>query len=236
MDLQRPREHEEFLQKIVTIVAAHMQADVCSIYLYDEEKEELVLKATTGLHPDSVERVKLSLGEGLVGLALQELQPVCEPVASASPHFKFFPGILEEHYEAFLVVPILRGARRIGALTVQRGQECPFGDQDIMALRAVASQLANIIENARLLLSLQEQHQGRDELEDGCALKFVKGKVASEGFALAEGTVVDNDHFLSRLLHLDVDRPYSSDDFYRALALTESQLENVQKRSGRKAF
>ena len=221
-----------FLQKTVAIVAAHMQADVCSIYLYEEEKKELVLKATQGLHPDSIERVKLSLGEGLVGLAVQELQPVCEPVASASPHFKSFPGILEEHYESFLVVPIRRGALRIGALTVQRGQEYPFGDQDIMALRAVASQLATIIANARLLLSLQEPPQGWSELEDGDALKFIKGKVASEGFALAESIIVDNDHFLSHLFHLDVDRLYSSDDFYRALALTESQLQHIQKRWG----
>jgi phosphotransferase system enzyme I (PtsP) len=220
---------KSFLQKIVAIVAVHMQAAVCSIYLYDEEKKELVLKATKGLHPDSVERVKLNLGEGLVGLALKELRPVCEPVASASPHFKFFPGIFEERYESFLVVPILRGTLRIGALTVQRGQTYPFGDQDIMALRAVASQLANIIENARLLLSLQEFHQGRSEREEFCALKFIKGKVASEGFALAEGTVVDKDQFLSRLFHLDVARSFSLDDFYRALALTESQLKNVQR-------
>ena len=80
--------------------------------------------------------------------------------------------------------------------------------------------------NTDQLLACQKEPE---ELEDGCALKFIKGKVASEGFALAEGTVVDKDHFLSRLLHLDVDRPYSSDDFYRALALTESQLKNVQK-------
>jgi phosphotransferase system enzyme I (PtsP) len=60
-----------FLQRIVTIVADHMQAEVCSIYLYDDRKEELVLKATRGLSPESVERVRLKLGEGLVGLAVQ---------------------------------------------------------------------------------------------------------------------------------------------------------------------
>lgn len=218
-----------FLQRIVGIVAGHMHADVCSIYLFDEGRCELILKATKGLHPDSVERVRLKLGEGLVGLSLQELRPVCEPVASTSPHFKFFPGILEEQYESFLVVPILRGTARIGALTVQRKKDHPFGDQDVLALRAVASQLANIIENARLLLSLQEQHQAAEPVDDLRDLRFIKGRVASAGFALAEAVVVDKERFLGQVLSLDVDRSYTVDDFRRAAALTENQLRNVQR-------
>jgi phosphotransferase system enzyme I (PtsP) len=218
-----------FLQRIVAIVASHMQADVCSVYLFDEARCELVLKATKGLNPDSVERVKLKLGEGLVGLAVQELRPVCEPVASTSPHFKFFPGIFEEQYESFLVVPILRGEARIGALTVQRKKDYPFGDQDVMALRAVASQLANIIENARLLLSLQEENQTAEPVDALRDLKFIKGRVASEGFAFAEAVVVDRERFLGQVLHLDVDRAYTMADFHRAAALTESQLRNVQR-------
>jgi phosphotransferase system enzyme I (PtsP) len=223
-----------FLQKIVGIVATHMQADVCSIYLFDEGKCELVLQATKGLHPDSVERVRLKLGEGLVGLALQELQPVCEPVASTNPHFKFFPGILEEQYESFLVVPILRGTARIGALTVQRQQDYPFGEQDVLALRAVASQLANIIENARLLFSLQESPRAVGAVDDLGDLRFIKGRIASEGFALAEAVVVDKERFLGQVLSLDVHRTYTAVDFRRAVAVTESQLRNVQRALGEK--
>ena len=223
-----------FLQRIVGIVATHMRADVCSIYLFDEGKCELTLKATKGLHPDSVERVRLKLGEGLVGLALQQLEPVCEPVASTNPHFKFFPGILEERYESFLVVPILRGTARIGALTVQRQRDYPFGDKDVLALRAVASQLANIIENARLLFSLQEGPRAVEAVDDLGDLRFIKGRVASEGFAFAEAVVVDRERFLGQVLSLDVDRSYTADDFRRAVALTESQLRNVQKLVGEK--
>jgi phosphotransferase system enzyme I (PtsP) len=218
-----------FLQRIVAIVASHMQADVCSVYLFDEAKGELILKATKGLHPDSIERVKLKLGEGLVGLAVQELRPVCEPVASTSPHFKFFPGIFEEQYESFLVVPILRGEARIGALTVQRKRDYPFGDQDVMALRAVASQLANIIENARLLFSLQKENQIAESAYALPDLKFIKGRVASEGFAFAEAVVVDRERFLGQVLYLDVDRAYTMADFHRAAALTETQLRKVQR-------
>ena len=219
-----------FLQRIVIIVADHMQAEVCSIYLYDDGREERVLKATRGLSPESVEKVRLKLGEGLVGLAVQELRPVCEPIASVNPHFKFFPGILEEQFESFLAVPILRGRTRIGALTVQRRKEHTFGDQDVLALRAVSSQLANIIENARLLMTLQEQQRQRVEPDGMADVKFLRGKVASEGFACAEAVVVDKERFLGQVLRLDVDRQYTLADFHRAVSVTERQVRDVQRR------
>ena len=42
---------ENFLQRTIELVARHMNANVCSIYLLDENSQELVLKATVGLHP-----------------------------------------------------------------------------------------------------------------------------------------------------------------------------------------
>jgi phosphotransferase system, enzyme I, PtsP len=39
---------ESLLDNIVVMVARHMQADVCSIYIYDDAKGELVLRANTG--------------------------------------------------------------------------------------------------------------------------------------------------------------------------------------------
>ena len=76
---------DAFLQKIVEMISEHMKSQVCSIYLYYEDKGELVLKATKGLNPDSVGKVKMKLGEGLTGLALEELA-VAAPVA-VEPQF-----------------------------------------------------------------------------------------------------------------------------------------------------
>ena len=55
---------DAFLQRTVDIVAKHMSVDVCSIYLWSQEDDLLVLQATRGLSGDSVGRVKLESGEG----------------------------------------------------------------------------------------------------------------------------------------------------------------------------
>ena len=111
---------EVFLQKIVELMADHMNSDVCSIYLYNEDKQELVLKATKGLNRTFINNVRLKLGEGLTGLALKELRPICERHASQNPHSRYFPGLGEELYESFLAVPIIRGTTMIGVMVIQK--------------------------------------------------------------------------------------------------------------------
>ena len=87
---------QAFLQKTVEMVVDRMQSDVCSIYLYHEDSGELVLTATQGLDPRAVGQVRLRLGEGLTGLAVEARRPICERHASQRPEYKYFPQIGEE--------------------------------------------------------------------------------------------------------------------------------------------
>jgi phosphotransferase system enzyme I (PtsP) len=227
---------QSLLDKTVEMVASHTQSDVCSIYLYNNENNELVLSATRGLNPDSVGKVRLKLGQGLTGLALQEQRAVCEKDAIHSSNFKFFPGIFEERYECFLAVPIVRGIWKIGVLVLQRQKGKYFVDYDITALEAAASQLANIIENARFLMSMHEPHGEDEKVMTALSekLKFIRGKVASEGFAYGPAKVTDKKKNLAMLLHRDFDRTYTLDDFHEAIAKTADQLEELQEQVGQK--
>jgi phosphotransferase system enzyme I (PtsP) len=219
---------ETLLNKAVEMVAERTQSAVCSIYLYDPEEQELTLRATKGLNPDSVGRVRLKLGQGLTGLTLKEMRPICESEASRNPGYKYFPGIFEERYDAFLAMPIARGISRLGVLVLQRSTGQSFCEEDITALEIVASQLANIIENAQFILGIHEPH--REAVKEPAPLvKFLKGKVACEGFAYAPAMVVDKQKSLALLLHRDFVRTYTREDFNAAVASTERQLEELQE-------
>ncbi|MCU0918056.1 MAG: GAF domain-containing protein, partial [Planctomycetes bacterium] len=219
---------ETLLNRAVEMVARRTESPVCSIYLYNPQIQQLTLRATQGLHPESVGRVHLKLGEGLVGLALQEMRPICEPDAGRNPNYRFFPGIFEERYTAFLVVPIARGMSKMGVLVLQRESGRCYEESDIAALETVASQLANIIENAQFLLSMhapaREPVKGLPE-----GLKFVKGRVAAEGFAYGPALVFDKHRNLSLLRQQTFDRTYTLADFRTAVAATEAQLEQLQE-------
>jgi len=225
---------QTLLDKTVEMVASHTQSDVCSVYLYNSENRELILRATRGLNPESVGKVRMKLGQGLTGLALKELRPVCEKDAAHSPNFKFFPGIFEEQYQSLLAVPIARGISRIGVLVLQRKDDRCFDESDITALKAAASQLANIIENARFLMAMHEPHEqeAKTALPEG--LEFVKGEVASEGFAYGPVVVADKKKNLTALMHRDFDEIFTLADFHQAIARTAAQLEELQERVGQK--
>jgi phosphotransferase system enzyme I (PtsP) len=218
----------DFLQSAVSIVAYHMRAAVCSIYLYDEAAETLVMAATQGLKPEAVGKVKLKLGEGIVGTCMLDLKPVCEGNGSKNPHFKAIEGIFEENYEAFLAVPILlRGVMRVGVLVTQDPQPNYFHDNDIKALKAIASQLAVVIENAKLLMSLHEAERQLSpspspEPEIPRLPAFLKGTSASSGVVKGAAVIIDGHGYDVLIPAADEEiTPYSLKDFQAALHESE---------------
>ncbi|MFH0976931.1 MAG: phosphoenolpyruvate--protein phosphotransferase [Spirochaetota bacterium] len=221
---------ETFLQKIVEMVARHMNTDVCSIFLYDEASKEIVLKATIGLKPESVNNVKLKLGEGLVGLSLLDAKPIYEKSGPENPNYKFYPGINEELYLSFLAVPILRGNIKIGVLVVQKTEGKTFEEQDILALRVTASQLASMIENIKFIITSPQKPDQVKKAVNLEKLKFIKGKSASEGFAYSEVTTVDVENVHELMQDINFTKKYSIKDFDKAIKATEQQLEMLQKK------
>lgn len=228
-DLFHEKNIDDFLSKIVSMVASHMLAEVCSIYIYDETKNELILKATKGLKTESINMIRLKPGEGLVGTALKKMQPIIENNARKNPKFKFYPGINEELYDAFLAVPLSSANRPIGILVVQRESTKPFMPVDITAMKAMSSQLGTMIENIKLIMIASEPEPAKIQNFNFEKYKFIKGKTASEGFVVSKSRIYQKSA-RSLLNAMDsMDKFYKLEDFNQALIKTEEQLEELQK-------
>ncbi|MDM8538017.1 phosphoenolpyruvate--protein phosphotransferase [Desulfobacterales bacterium HSG17] len=219
---------ESFLQLTVELVSRHLQADVCSIYLYDVSTKELVLQSTIGLNPAAVGHVRMKPGEGLVGNTFEQMKPVREANISANPVFKYFKEADEDRFESFLAVPIQRGVQKIGVLVVQHEKNNYFTITDVMALRASASQLASAVENARLLINIYGMSEKNHENQAVETLSFIKGESASGGYAFAASAIFKKSH--GRLISdpSGVTKSYTIDDFYKAVKRTSQQLMDLQ--------
>jgi two-component sensor histidine kinase/putative methionine-R-sulfoxide reductase with GAF domain len=143
---------DEVFDLIAHKVAEALETDACFVYLYDESADELVLRAAYGTRVEDMTRVpKMRPGEGITGTAAAERAPVMIPrEAHLDPRFKHFPNLREAHYQSILAVPILARERLEGALNVRTEEPREFSGDEIDLLMAIAGQVAQAIENAKL--------------------------------------------------------------------------------------
>jgi len=220
---------EGFLSDVVGLIATHMQADACSIFLYDENADTLFLRATRGLNADSVDKLKLHLGEGITGTALKELRPIREGRSKDSPYYKPVPNIDEERYESMLAVPIKRGLTRIGAMVLHHGKPDYFDIQDTRAIQAIASQLAATLENVEILMEIHGEpiaHAPEKQVPDGTV---INGKPVSVG--LSTGKAVSFGRRDAQFRLFEHEHEFGEEGvsrFRRALKLSQEQLEALQ--------
>jgi two-component sensor histidine kinase/putative methionine-R-sulfoxide reductase with GAF domain len=144
---------QEVLELVAQKVADALEADACFVYLYDERAGELVLRATHGTRVEEMaKRPRMRPGEGITGWAAEAREPVMIPAqAHLDPRFKTFRGLPEDEYQSILAVPILaRDELLEGALNVRTRAPRDFSETEIDLLLAIASQVAQSIEHAKL--------------------------------------------------------------------------------------
>src|ERR671922_85219 len=143
---------EEVLGLVARKVADVLDADACFVYLYDDRTDELVLRATHGTSVEEMtRRLRMRPGEGITGTAAAERAPIMIAAqAHLDPRFKLFPNLPEDEYESILAVPILAREKLAGALNVRTLREREFTEAEIELLAAIAGQVAQTIEHAKL--------------------------------------------------------------------------------------
>ena len=144
---QRPA---ELLELIIRETTSAIGADVCSLYLLADSGVDLLLTATNGLNEKMVGKVKMRVGEGITGWVAESRRPMVVPDVSREPHWKWVPGLDEDRFHSMASVPIESGPRLVGVLNVQSTERREFTPADVDFLRAIAAQVAGILERSEL--------------------------------------------------------------------------------------
>lgn len=147
--MAKPGEPQKRLDAIVTQIALIMVAEVCSLYLR-RPAGSLELFATEGLNPEAVHNTHLARGEGLVGLIAEQAEMINIHEAQDHPSFSYRPETGEEMYHSFLGMPILRGGRTLGVITVQNKARKVYSDEEVEALETTAMLVAELITSGEL--------------------------------------------------------------------------------------
>jgi phosphotransferase system enzyme I (PtsP) len=139
-----PISPQQRLDRITSMIAANLVAEVCSIYVL-RAGDILELFATEGLAREAVHRTRMRVGEGLVGSIAAQGAVINAEDAQHHPSFRYFPETKEERFQSFLGVPILRSGQVIGVLTVQNRAKRLYQEDEVEAMQIIASVLAEML-------------------------------------------------------------------------------------------
>jgi starch phosphorylase len=141
----------ETLLNVVALIAKRFETDVCSAYLLEPDRANLVLAATVGLRGECIGNLRMAINEGLAGLVAEQVRPVAVEKAQGHPRFKYFREAGEDAYQSFLGVPLIDRGVLQGVLVVQTMEPRVFREDEIHMLSRAAAQVAPVVSEARML-------------------------------------------------------------------------------------
>jgi starch phosphorylase len=139
------------LMNVVALIAKRFRTDVCSAYLLEPDRSNLVLAATLGLHPSCIGTLRMPLNVGLTGLVAELVVPVAVDDVRNHPRFKYFKESGEDVYHSFLGVPLVDRGILQGVLVVQTKATRIYRENEIRMLAEAATQVAPVVSEARTL-------------------------------------------------------------------------------------
>jgi phosphotransferase system enzyme I (PtsP) len=181
--IARSHDLRDTLDQIVQAVAERMTAEVCSLYILDPKEQQLTLWATTGLDHSAVGKVRMGVEEGLTGFVIQKMAPVVVLDAPAHPRYKYFPETSEERYHSFFGVPVAQRGSPLGVLVVQTLRRRRASREEVRLLKTIASQVAVIIAQGRILEDLRTKEEEREAYRNRMlqALRRLRAYEARDG-------------------------------------------------------
>lgn len=173
---------DEAPRRITTILGA----DVCSLYLLEGEGEgELVMRGNIGFSRAAIGQIRLAIGEGITGEAVEYMRPVVADLAAKHASYKHFDELDEGRFPVFLAVPLRGKSGPVGVLVVQR-KEKAFEVVEVELLVLLGALIAAGIRTAELIDAQRDKHASTSPRRAGGGTRKVTltGRPCVRGLAL----------------------------------------------------
>jgi phosphoserine phosphatase RsbU/P len=159
MMLADARDLEKVLQRTVRVVCEIMETKASSLRLIDDERDELVIKAVHNLSAEYINKGPIRLSQAVIDhLALTSKGYEYVRNMATDSRVQYPQEAKREGIVSMLSVGMRYKGKPVGVLRVYTAHEQAFTQLQIDLMKAMASQAAAAIENARLVReTLQSQ-------------------------------------------------------------------------------
>src|SRR5262245_59463513 len=158
---QSPTDVQPVFEAIADSALRLCNAKHGNVFLFDGQL--IHLAAVAGSDEAGTEAVRRSFPQppGRVSTttrAILTLRPVVIPDVLDDAEYRLGEMVRAADFRSAMSVPMLRGGKPIGAITVTRAESGPFPDTQLALLQTFADQAVIAIENVRLFRELQEKN------------------------------------------------------------------------------
>src|SRR5271170_3538409 len=142
---------DEVLQRILAIAHDYFHLRNVAIALLDKPSQQLYIRSQIGWD-EGQDKIRLPLGQGIMGAAALKKQPVYAPDVTKDP--RYFCSAKSTHSE--LAIPLMVRDEVVGVLDCQSDNVDHFDSETIDLLTLFSTQASIALQNARLY-SLEQQ-------------------------------------------------------------------------------
>lgn len=219
-----PQYLDDILDVVTEMAARLMQATACTLYLLDEERNELVLRSvkyTDGRqHSADAHPVRLPSGQGIIGAVASSGRPAYERNVQAAADYADSEGARRQGLVSLLAGPLSVRDQVKGVFICYTDQEHTFTQEQEVLWLTLCNQTALAIEHARLAtnaaMTREIHHRIKNNLQTVAMLMQLQ---------LAEVTQEDTRQVLQSSMH----RVYSIAAVHEVLSERGFHLVNLKE-------
>lgn len=199
---------DETLQKITESAAKALNAQAGAVCLLGKDENTLYFKTIYGGGGETLRRITLKIGEGIIGWVAKENKPLLVPDAKADHRYKFDLEI-KTGFEttSVIAVPLAFGDEVIGAIEITNPKEkSTFSEEDLNFLKLLAPQIATAIKNAQSYTKLRDEVRLKHSIignhpEIKKALELVKKVAEFDATVLITGESGTGKELITKAIH-----------------------------------
>jgi sigma-B regulation protein RsbU (phosphoserine phosphatase) len=144
---------DTLLQRVAEVVKRVIDYEIFSILLLNERRQELYFRFQIGHVPEVAERIRVKVGQGVTGRAVEERRAIL--VDDVSKDENYIEAVARVRSE--LAVPLITKNKVIGVIDIEAREPGYFKEDHARLLSLIASRIAVSIENARLYTRIVRQ-------------------------------------------------------------------------------
>ena len=140
---------------LMSVVHSLLEAKICDRIgiMMLEPDGRLHTRATAGYQNQDFNTHSLAIGEGIIGTAAQEKQPILIADTMLDPRYIS----IDQSVRSELAIPILFGDELLGVLNLESTQAYAFDENDEEILGALGNNVGGVIANIRLVSQVRQQ-------------------------------------------------------------------------------